>query len=144
MGECFFWYRPTRVVPDQRPLNGHCCYPIDLTRCIMFSGCPFVRMCIVLHYFQTACRQFLHVVCIYTGAHPVEKCDIFTLHSRLMGLAVWMQTRQKASSEKEEDSDGDSSVCEELVEEPVKEDSTSKEQTTNEDRCVIIRSCIIS
>ena len=25
MGECFFWYRPTRVVPDQRPLNGCCC-----------------------------------------------------------------------------------------------------------------------
>jgi len=22
VGECFFWYRPTRVVPDQRPLNG--------------------------------------------------------------------------------------------------------------------------
>ena len=21
MGECFFWYRPTRVVPDQRPLT---------------------------------------------------------------------------------------------------------------------------
>ena len=25
MGECFFWYWPTRVVPDQRPLNGRCC-----------------------------------------------------------------------------------------------------------------------
>ena len=26
MGECFFWYRPTRVVPDQGPLNGrYCC-----------------------------------------------------------------------------------------------------------------------
>ena len=25
MGECLFWYRPTRVVPDQRPLNGRCC-----------------------------------------------------------------------------------------------------------------------
>ena len=25
MGECSFWYRPTRVVPDQRPLNGRCC-----------------------------------------------------------------------------------------------------------------------
>ena len=25
MGECFFWYRPTRVVPDKRPLNGCCC-----------------------------------------------------------------------------------------------------------------------
>jgi len=29
VGECFFWYRPTRVVPDQRPLNGRrcrCCF----------------------------------------------------------------------------------------------------------------------
>ena len=25
VGECFFWYRPTRVVPDQRPLNGRRC-----------------------------------------------------------------------------------------------------------------------
>ena len=25
VGECFFWYRSTRVVPDQRPLIGHCC-----------------------------------------------------------------------------------------------------------------------
>ena len=25
MGECFFWYRPTRVVLDQRPLNGCVC-----------------------------------------------------------------------------------------------------------------------
>jgi len=24
VGECFFWYRPTRVVPDQKPLNGRC------------------------------------------------------------------------------------------------------------------------
>ena len=25
VGECFFWYWPTRVVPDQRPLNRRCC-----------------------------------------------------------------------------------------------------------------------
>ena len=25
VGECFFWYRLTRVVPDQRPLNGSVC-----------------------------------------------------------------------------------------------------------------------
>ena len=25
VGECFFWYRPTRLVPDQRPLNGCMC-----------------------------------------------------------------------------------------------------------------------
>jgi len=27
VGECFFWYRPTRVVLDQRPSNGRCCVP---------------------------------------------------------------------------------------------------------------------
>ena len=26
MGVSGFWYRPTWVVPDQRPLNGRCCY----------------------------------------------------------------------------------------------------------------------
>jgi len=25
VGECFFWYRPARVVPDQKPLNGCVC-----------------------------------------------------------------------------------------------------------------------
>ena len=25
VGEYFFWYRPTRVVPDKRPLNGCVC-----------------------------------------------------------------------------------------------------------------------
>jgi len=25
VGECFFWYRPTWVVQDKRPLNGCCC-----------------------------------------------------------------------------------------------------------------------
>ena len=25
VGQCFFWYRPTWVVPDQRPLNGCVC-----------------------------------------------------------------------------------------------------------------------
>jgi len=28
--ECFFWYRPTRVVLEQRPLNGCCCCTIDV------------------------------------------------------------------------------------------------------------------
>jgi len=26
VGECFFWYQPTRVVPDQNGLNGCVCY----------------------------------------------------------------------------------------------------------------------
>ena len=48
VGECSFWYRPTRVVPDQRPLNGRCC--TDLPRfswkrghltCSGSSSCSF-------------------------------------------------------------------------------------------------------
>jgi len=36
VGECSFWYRPTRVVPDQRPLNGRrcccCCHLMYIAR----------------------------------------------------------------------------------------------------------------
>ena len=35
MGECFFWYRPTRVVPDKRPLNGCLCVCV----CVCLSDC---------------------------------------------------------------------------------------------------------
>ena len=30
MGECFFWYRPTRVVPDKRPLSGCVCVCVSI------------------------------------------------------------------------------------------------------------------
>ena len=33
VGECFFWYRPTRVVPDKRPLNCCCCCLCVLQPC---------------------------------------------------------------------------------------------------------------
>jgi len=40
VGECFFWYQPTRVVPDQRLLNSRCCcccssvqFPLVLWHC---------------------------------------------------------------------------------------------------------------
>ena len=33
VGECFFWYQPTRVVPDHRPLNGCVCV------CVLFQYC---------------------------------------------------------------------------------------------------------
>jgi len=32
VGECFFRYRPTRVVPDKRPLNGCVCVCVILCR----------------------------------------------------------------------------------------------------------------
>ena len=37
MGECSFWYRPTRVVPDQRPLNGRCRCKRSLVKTGKFS-----------------------------------------------------------------------------------------------------------
>ena len=34
LGECFFWYRPTRVVPDIRPLNS----------CVCVFNCKILRL----------------------------------------------------------------------------------------------------
>ena len=38
MGESSFWYRPTRVVPDQRPLNGRCCCCLFVMNVIRVCG----------------------------------------------------------------------------------------------------------
>ena len=37
MGESSFWYRPTRVVPDQRPLNGRCCCRHEENSCFLYD-----------------------------------------------------------------------------------------------------------
>ena len=36
VGECFFWYRPTQVVPDKQPLNGCCCFVVPFFLTVMF------------------------------------------------------------------------------------------------------------
>ena len=40
MGESSFWYRPTRVVPDQRPLNGRVCVCV----CVVIDVCTRVQL----------------------------------------------------------------------------------------------------
>ena len=45
MGECFFWYRPTRVVPDQRPLNGCVCVRV----CVCVCVCVYVVVSSSIH-----------------------------------------------------------------------------------------------
>ena len=43
VGECSFWYRPTRVVPDQRPLNGRrccCTYLLKQPDSLSLPHCP--------------------------------------------------------------------------------------------------------
>jgi len=37
-GESSFWYRPTRVVPDQRPLNGRCVVVVILLVGFFYFG----------------------------------------------------------------------------------------------------------
>ena len=39
MGECFFWYRPTRVVLDQEPLNSCVCVCVTAKLTALFLYC---------------------------------------------------------------------------------------------------------
>jgi len=43
VGESSFWYRPTRVVPDQRPLNGRCCCLKRKNKTLLFHN--FIVVC---------------------------------------------------------------------------------------------------
>ena len=77
-GECFFWYRPTQVVPDKRPLNGCCCsintVLLDMTylwphRCASFLNLKivllitYVYLMVVLYLRLSLCDAFLSMSC---------------------------------------------------------------------------------
>ena len=40
---CFFWYRPTRVVSDQRPLNGCVCVCVRVRACVRVCVATYAR-----------------------------------------------------------------------------------------------------
>jgi len=44
VGECFFWYWPTRVVLDQRPLNDCVCVCVYITMDVMNIQHSIVNM----------------------------------------------------------------------------------------------------
>ena len=48
VGECFFWYRPTRVVPDQRPLNS--CVCVSPAGWLPRTGISSGTLCSVIDY----------------------------------------------------------------------------------------------
>ena len=65
VGECFFWYRPTRIVPDQRPLIGRCC----CCCCCWLEGHSANKFCVPLIPFikhlllnATAFKGFLYII----------------------------------------------------------------------------------
>jgi len=54
-GESSFWYRPTRVVPDQRPLNGRCSVSVLL----------MMRLLVYMDLILLAVISLLHVCVIF-------------------------------------------------------------------------------
>ena len=76
MGECSFWYRPTRVVPDQRPLNGRCCCCFDWVPREVISWA--MRKLGVEEWLVSA------VMSMYTGANTVVR----TVYGNSKGFEV--------------------------------------------------------
>jgi len=58
------WYRPTRVVPDQRPLNGRCCC------CCSSASDSFSRF---LALYKFVCMY----VCMYVYMYVCACCEIY-------------------------------------------------------------------
>ena len=89
MGESSFWYRPTRVVPDQRPLNGRCCLHCI---CIVTAFSALCLQCIDAvgwvaeghpAYKKTEWRGAGMVICLKRGA------DLHMAQLRLRSLTVY-------------------------------------------------------
>jgi len=68
VGECFFWYQPTRVVPDKGPLNGCVC-----VRCLLPVWPPVMGVtgnkCIAARKVATPLRE---LTCHSVICHPAE------------------------------------------------------------------------
>jgi len=91
-GECFLWYRPTRVVLDKRPLNGCwwscCCLYHMLPRLSFFSLFPYLSFPSRIDplHFQVGCRKrrlnlalvfLVFFVCLFTFLCFTCVCVIF-------------------------------------------------------------------
>jgi len=70
VGECFFWYRPTRVDPDKRPLNSCVCVCL----CTFESLDNYNALCIYISISKMFCdvRSFERELRIYAGDDPLS------------------------------------------------------------------------
>ena len=58
VGECFFWYRPIRVVPDKVPLNGCTCVCVCLKdRCNRYDIVWLIQW-LITTYLLLLCQYF--------------------------------------------------------------------------------------
>jgi len=98
VGECLFWYRPTRVVPDQRPLNGRCCLLLFFDRDGTLRGNNSYRQARPLYrhegyayYLQSTVPTFdlLGLVCaLLWGGSGHQTVDGRYAHATLDGSAI--------------------------------------------------------
>ena len=65
VGVCFFWYRPTRVVPDQRPLNGRCCC---CRLFLVFSASKPLKLLLIPVSYRLHCQPFFQS-CLHIHVH---------------------------------------------------------------------------
>ena len=76
--ECFFWYQPTRVVPDQQPLNG----------CVL---CVFLQICLKFYeheFMELACQCPAVVVCRCSPTQKAEIVKLIKVHTGVRTLAI--------------------------------------------------------
>jgi len=83
VGESSFWYRPTRVVPDQRPLNGRCCCCISDITCMECKDAADCYRCSVvcnvcLSDVMMSCANMAEPITMpfvmWTSGGPKEPC----------------------------------------------------------------------
>ena len=82
MGECFFCYRPTWVVPDKRPLNGCVCACVRACVCVRLQ----INICIYLQ----CCSAWLCTRCAVLVKSQVTTCYYRFLVKH--GGWLWMQS----------------------------------------------------
>ena len=71
-GECFFWYWPTWVVPDKRPLNGCCC------------------CCMLYHTFSRPCTTVYKEHKAKKKLHPLtSRYEIISNMTPFLGDDIW-------------------------------------------------------
>jgi len=83
VGESSFWYRPTRVVPDQRPLNGRCCCFIEEVTNYLDLGYPVYV--IYLDFQKHLTKSSHHRLLLKLEAHGIGGSVLRWIESWLCG-----------------------------------------------------------